>query len=250
MIHLVAPTSEVHALTDRATPADVASTAAASLERPLRPRERTGSWRTAIENQATRLQFALDEVHANLGQQAFPASRNEVDVAAARAAARRADNLQPMLERIEKDLSLAIEITQSGAADGLFRRLRELWTGSGFEQALAAVNRASEALLLVQPGPAVLARLPDLRAGVKDHLRVTDPRFDVFTRIIDAAERGAGLLPAEETNAKGSARKPAGQSNEEAPVDTASTSQSNKGSPAGESQARQANEEEPPGGWL
>jgi hypothetical protein len=78
--------------------------------------------------------------------------------------------------------------------------LRDLWTGSSFEQALAAINRARETLLLVQPGPAVLARLPDLRAGVKDHLRVTDPRFDVFMRIIDAAERRAGLLS---TEAKG-----------------------------------------------
>ena len=68
---------------------------------------------------------------------------------------------------------------------------------------LIAIYRASEMLLLVQPGPAVLARLPDLRAGVKDHLRVSDPRFDVFTRVIDAAERRAGLLPAEKPSTEG-----------------------------------------------
>jgi hypothetical protein len=127
-----------------------------------------------------------------------PSPGTEVD----RAAAEKAASLQPLLQRIENDLTLALEITRSGTSQGLLGRLRELWTGSGFEQALAAVNRASEMLLLVQPGPAVLARLPDLRAGVKDHLRVTDPRFDVFTRIIDAAERRAGLLPPEESNPK------------------------------------------------
>jgi hypothetical protein len=157
----------------------------------LQQRGRTGSWRTAIENQATRLQMLLDGIlEENRIQQDddYPL--------------RKATGLNPVLQRIQNDLTLALEITQSGTSGGLLGRLRELWTGSGFEQALAAVNRASEMLLLVQPGPAVLARLPDLRAGVKDHLRVTDPRFDVFTRIIDAAERRAGLLPPEDTTSK------------------------------------------------
>ena len=165
--------------------------------RPLEQRGRTGSWRTAIENQAMRLQMMLDGVREeNRIQQ--DSSREEFDPAAADKAA----SLNPVLRRIQNDLTLARQITLSETSRGLLGRLRELWTGSGFEQALAAVNRASEMLLLVQPGPAVLARLPDLRAGVKDHLRVTDPRFDVFTRIIDAAERRAGLLPPEETTSK------------------------------------------------
>lgn len=165
----------------------------------LQQRGRTGSWRTAIENQAMRLQMMLDGVREeNRIQQDDDYPLRRFDPAAADKAA----GLKPVLQRIQNDLTLALEITQSGTSRGLLGRLRELWTGSGFEQALAAVNRASEMLLLVQPGPAVLARLPDLRAGVKDHLRVTDPRFDVFTRIIDAAERRAGLLPPEETTAK------------------------------------------------
>jgi hypothetical protein len=162
---------------------------------PLLQRSRTGSWRTAIENQAARLQMALDEVR---GENRIQQAERKSDPAAADKAAR----LQPVLYRIEDDLTLALRIAETGTSGGLLGRLRELWSGSGFEQALAAVNRARETLLLVQPGPAVLARLPDLRAGIKDHLRVTDPRFDVFTRIIDAAERRAGLLPPEETTSK------------------------------------------------
>jgi hypothetical protein len=164
----------------------------------LRQRGRTGSWRTAIENQATRLQMVLDGVREENRIQQEDSPRRKFDPAAADKAA----SLKPVLQRIQNDLTLALEITRSGTSRGLLGRLQELWTGSGFEQALAAVNRASETLLLVQPGPAVLARLPDLRAGVKDHLRVTDPRFDVFTRIIDAAERRAGLLPPEETTSR------------------------------------------------
>ena len=54
----------------------------------------------------------------------------------------------------------------------------------------------------VVSGSAINAGGFDLDAAIKDHLRVTDPRFDVFTRIIDAAERRAGLLPPEETTSK------------------------------------------------
>jgi hypothetical protein len=124
--------------------------------------------------------------------------------------------LNPVLRRIQNDLSLALEITRSETSQGFLGRLRELWTGSGFEQALAAVNRASETLLLVQPASAVLARLPDLRAGVKDHLRVMDPRFDGYTRIIDAAERRAGLLPSDQPSPQGRADH-ASQERNEAP---------------------------------
>lgn len=162
-----------------------------SRNRPER-RERTVSWRTGIENQATRVQIAVDEIRS--------ANRLLYERDGESDAAVKAHSNEPVLQRIENDVELALEITRSGAPRGVLGRLRDLWTGSSFEQALAAINRARETLLLVQPGPAVLARLPDLRAGVKDHLRVTDPRFDVFMRIIDAAERRAGLLS---TEAKG-----------------------------------------------
>jgi hypothetical protein len=145
--------------------------------------------------------MVLDGVWGENRMQQAASAGTKLDTAAAQKAA----SLQPVLQRIANDLTLALEITRSEKSQGLVGRLRELWTGSGFEQALAAVNRASETLLLIQPGPAVLARLPDLRAGVKDHLRVTDPRFDVFTRIIDAAERSAGLLPPEEPIPRGRA---------------------------------------------
>jgi hypothetical protein len=164
----------------------------------LQRRGRTESWRTGIENQAARLQLVLDGVVQEEMQEL--ASR----LGPNQSLAEEAPRLGPVMQRIQNDLTLALEITEGGkASQGLLGRLRELWTGSGFEQALAAVNRASEMLLLVQPGPAVLARLPDLRAGVKDHLRVTDPRFDGYMRIIDAAERRAGLLPPQEPRPQG-----------------------------------------------
>jgi hypothetical protein len=173
----------------------------AALTHRLHRRERTASWRTGIENQATRLQIAVDGVRQESRIQVLSGlSETEYELARERAA-----RLEPVLQRIENDLALAHEIARSGTPRGLLGRLRELWTGSSFEQALAAVSRASETLLLVQPGPAVLARLPDLRAGIKDHLRVTDPRFDVFTRIVDAAERRAGLLPPERRAPRGRA---------------------------------------------
>lgn len=169
--------------------------AQARSPRRLDPRARNVSWRTGIENQAARLQMILDEI---VEQEVEGLRRDpEMDIAAAENAARE----KPVLRRIQSDLTLAIEIVGSERSDFL-GRLREVWTGSGFERALAAVNRASEMLLLVQPAPAVLARLPDLRAGIKDHLRVSDPRFDVYTRIIDAAERRAGMLPAENPSAE------------------------------------------------
>jgi hypothetical protein len=69
-------------------------------------------------------------------------------------------------------------------------RLVELWNGAEVEAARAALHRAREALLLVQPSDTVLAQLPTLRAAVHARFRVTDPRRQSYLRALDAiAER-------------------------------------------------------------
>jgi hypothetical protein len=76
-----------------------------------------------------------------------------------------------------------------------WQRLGDAWAGTRFEAAVAELHRAREGLLLILPSSAVLARIPDLRAGVKVRLPVTDPRFDGFMRLLDDLERTANAEP-------------------------------------------------------
>jgi hypothetical protein len=79
-------------------------------------------------------------------------------------------------------------------------RLVELWNGADVEAARAALHRAREALLLVQPSNAVLAQLPTLRAALHERLRVTDPRRQSYLRALDAiAERAMSTEPQDAT---------------------------------------------------
>jgi hypothetical protein len=84
----------------------------------------------------------------------------------------------------------------------LWARLVELWNGADVEAARAALHRAREALLLVQPDDAVLAQLPTLRAAAHARLRVTDPKRQSYLRSLDviaekamAAETDAATRP-------------------------------------------------------
>ena len=61
--------------------------------------------------------------------------------------------------------------------------------GVEVETAWAALQRASEALLLIQPAETVVAQIPDLRAELKARLRSEDVRFDEYLRDLDRIER-------------------------------------------------------------
>jgi hypothetical protein len=83
-------------------------------------------------------------------------------------------------------------------------RLVELWNGAHVEAARAALHRAREALLLVQPSDAVLAQLPTLRAALHARLRVTDPRRQSYLRALDAiAEKAMTAEPDAATRSRG-----------------------------------------------
>jgi hypothetical protein len=93
---------------------------------------------------------------------------------------------QQIVEEVDRAL---MDVSRIAQRPYLLRRPVDAWTGARFEAALAALHRAREGLLLIQPTSAVLARIPDLRAGVKARLPVTDPRFDGFMRLLDDLER-------------------------------------------------------------
>jgi hypothetical protein len=115
------------------------------------------------------------------------------DLANARTRASETD--LPLIELISADLDRA----QASSRLKRWRRLADTWSGSSFETALAGLHRADEGLVLVQPSSAVLARYPDLRAAVKARLSVSDPRFDVFGRLLDGLETRAGLVGSDST---------------------------------------------------
>jgi hypothetical protein len=66
---------------------------------------------------------------------------------------------------------------------------RENWRdSSAFEQVRAALDRAGQFLLLIEPAEAVQAQLPGLRAALKAYLDPTDARFDIAIRLLDSME--------------------------------------------------------------
>lgn len=58
--------------------------------------------------------------------------------------------------------------------------LKDRYSGARIETSWAALHRAEEALLGVQPAVAVVAQIPDLVAAVRNNLTTDDPRFETY----------------------------------------------------------------------
>jgi hypothetical protein len=143
----------------------------AELQPALDRRFRTGTWRYLIEQRATALELSLARVDY------------ESDSIA---------NTEEVATELRQYIRKARRIATTRRT--WVRRIADSWTGSQFELASSLLDRVSEGLLLVQPSSAVAAQLPNLRAGLKARLRVTDPRFDFFIRVLDNLERQMGLI--------------------------------------------------------
>jgi hypothetical protein len=166
--------------------------------KPLR-RPATRSWRIQVETEANRLELDLQasidalasdeppryEVIDEIRWQLFRArciARNRIGVD------RRQLKPSRDFEPSERHLMLREGVVRlpPERPPTLWARLVELWNGADVEAARAALHRAREALLLVQPSDAVLAQLPTLRAALQARLRVTDPRRQSYLRALDA----------------------------------------------------------------
>lgn len=161
------------------------------------------SWRIQVETEANRLELDLQAGMDALGKDEPP--RYEVideirwQLFRARCIARSRSGpvrteLKPSREfgrdRLHLILREGVVRLPPERPPTLWARLVELWNGADVEAARAALHRAREALLLVQPSDAVLAQLPTLRAAVHARLRVTDPRCQSYLRALDViAER-------------------------------------------------------------
>lgn len=184
--------------------------------KPLR-RSATRSWRIQVETEANRLELDLQasidalpsgekpryEVIDEIRWQLFRArciARNRIGPD--RRQLRPSRDFEPS----KRHLMLREGVLQvpPKRPPTLWARLVELWNGADVESARAALHRAREALLLVQPSDAVLAQLPTLRGALQARLRVTDPRRQSYLRALDViAEKAMAAEPDDATRPRG-----------------------------------------------
>jgi len=184
--------------------------------KPLR-RPATRSWRIQVETEANRLELDLQASVDALPSDGRPRYEmiDEIrwQLLRARCIARNRREperreLTPSRELMDAGLPLtaqegAVQMPPEQPPTG-WARLVELWNGADVESARAALHRAREALLLVQPSDAVLAQLPTLRAAVQARLRVTDPRRQSYLRALDViAEKAMAAEPDDATRPRG-----------------------------------------------
>lgn len=147
-------------------------------------RRRPRSWQTAIAAEQARLRQDL-LIACSVPSDADEQERNRQDAICTAIG----DSLF-VADFISKHATIPL----ADSTDPPRRTFRSPWrrirtTGSEVEAAWAALNRASEGLLLIQAAECAVAMIPELRAEVKSRLGANDPRFDEYLRALDSIDQ-------------------------------------------------------------